>query len=513
MDNIKDAMKSSRRRVLIIYSTFMLGNCVLLIGAIFFLLGQGLNERKAEFKQYVHRVHQSLSQSLTINETVLDGFAAYLAGGGMQDPNQVRFYARTMMDRYNHLYMFQAAQSVPGQRIGEFEQEMSLILDKPMLVHRFDYGRGLVPALESEYKHYYPIVFVEPIFTDGFSVVGLDISSIQFIKNAMDEARSSGLAAISEPIVLSDDQPAFVLVKPVYQNKGTEPGQFALLVVESDELIPSLRPTDKGMELNLALGGSEFSFLNVKTTEITGWTAWVFPSLVDHLYVHVGAQVLNLKVSKQLGLHHLNWTVITTLLLIFVAATVAIIQIYRVHLSAELTKQEASARLYQQANYDNLTQLSNRHFFADHFSRGLSAAERDGRKIGLLYLDLNDFKYINDTFGHQVGDSILRLASRLLREVIRDGDVASRFGGDEFVVMLENVTDDQDISRIITRIREVFASVERVDGHRLKLKSSIGYSTFPEDGDDLDALIKVADQRMYEDKRKSKQLGSVTPIR
>lgn len=496
----------NKRKLIGIYFILMLLSLVTFIGGAFVLALQNINTAQDEFDQYVNQVHRSLAESFAINETILDGFAAFLAEIGMQDPNRARFYARKMIERYNHLYMFQAAQRVDGDTVVEFEQSMSKRLDEPMLVRRFEFGQGLVPALETDHAQYFPIVFVEPTFSDGFNILGLDISSIQFIKDAMDNARSSGLGAISQPIELSEGEPAFVLIKPVYQQMEAEPGQYALLVVQADELIPALRPQDDGFFLKLSLGEGEFSFLNLQTEKLSQWEQIWFPLLTQNLTIRVGSQSLALTIEQQLGLRHVDWPLILIMVIITVIIALAVALMLRFHLEAELLKQEASQQLYRQANFDNLTGLANRPFFEGQFRRAIAASKRRGNKVAVLYLDLNDFKHINDTFGHQVGDNILKMAADLITDAIRVDDLAARFGGDEFVVMLETVKSQSDVDLVVARIYETFAMVKEVSGHSVKLKTSIGMAIFPDEGDCLEALIKKADTDMYNQKRSYKEL-------
>lgn len=497
-------MRGNKRKLIGIYFILFVLCFVTFVGGTLVLALQNINEAEDEFRQYTHQVHQSLTQLFAVNETILDGFAAFLAEVGMQDPNRARFYTRTMMERYNHLYMFQAAQRVAGSDIYQFEQNLSLSINEPMLVRSFVFGQGLLPVEQNKSFTYYPIVFVEPTFQDGFSVVGLDIASIQFIKDAMNEARSSSLGAISQPIELSEGEPAFVLVKPVYQEREAEPGQYALLVVQANELIPDQRPTDSGYYVRLALDNSEFSFLDIRTKDMSDWDNAIFPELKEQLYIRVGAQTLMLELRQQLGFDHLNWPLILVMVVITIVVSLSVGLMFRLHLEAELMKQEASVQLYKQANYDNLTGLANRHYFDGSFRRALVAAHRRKTKVALLYLDLNDFKSVNDTFGHHVGDSMLIIAADLILEAIRADDLASRFGGDEFVIMLESVSNEIDVECVISRIRESFAQVTQVSGHEVKLKTSVGYAIYPDNAQTLDELIKTADQRMYEDKRKTK---------
>ena len=150
--------KEVKRRLFGIYGLLMLFCALLFVVGFTFVCWFNLQEAEERFNRYGHQVHQSLSQSFTINETILDGFAAYLAGLGMSEPKRARFYARTMMDRYNHLYMFQAAQRVSARDVPEFERELSKKMGESIQVRRFEYGKGMVPVDVLSAADYYPVV-------------------------------------------------------------------------------------------------------------------------------------------------------------------------------------------------------------------------------------------------------------------------------------------------------------------------------------------------------------------
>jgi len=240
---------------------------------------------------------------------------------------------------------------------------------------------------------------------------------------------------------------------------------------------------------------------------MSAWESWLFPVLNKQLNITVGAQTLILTLRQQLGFKHLNGSLIGILMVITLVVSLAVALMLRLHLEAELIKQEASVQLYRQANYDNLTGLANRHYFDGNFRRCIAAAKRRQAKLALVYLDLNDFKQINDTLGHQVGDRVLMIASEVIQDVIRADDLASRFGGDEFVIMLESIQAKADVDCVIDRLRERFTQVTQIDGNPVQLKTSAGYALYPDDGGSFDQLVRIADKRMYEDKRASKSAG------
>lgn len=163
--------------------------------------------------------------------------------------------------------------------------------------------------------------------------------------------------------------------------------------------------------------------------------------------------------------------------------------------------EEAREEAHRLATRDPLTGLANRLVLEDRLSRLVAAARRHGERIGVLALDLDRFKGINDAFGHDVGDELLRcVASRLLRQV-RDSDTVARQGGDEFVILLTNITREMDAARVARKILSTLASPISIHGHDYLTSGSIGIATFPSDGQDPTSLLRAADTAMYHAKR------------
>jgi diguanylate cyclase (GGDEF)-like protein len=162
-------------------------------------------------------------------------------------------------------------------------------------------------------------------------------------------------------------------------------------------------------------------------------------------------------------------------------------------------------QLFQRANYDELTQLPNRHLLMERLSHGIHAAKRSKTEIALLFLDLDRFKIINDSLGHRIGDELLVQVAAKLSNTLRKSDSISRWGGDEFVILLENVEGVLHIEHIIEKIIVELCRPMVVEDHLLHVSTSIGVARFPKDGKDSLSLLKHADISMY--KAKEKGLG------
>jgi diguanylate cyclase (GGDEF)-like protein len=154
-------------------------------------------------------------------------------------------------------------------------------------------------------------------------------------------------------------------------------------------------------------------------------------------------------------------------------------------------------RLYHQAHFDPLTNLPNRLLFRDRLTQELAAAAENPTRVALLFIDLDHFKKINDSLGHQAGDRLLQVAAQRLRSCVKEGDTVARLGGDEFTIILRNVSGSEDVAIVVERISVAMQIPVRLDGKDHPVRASIGVAMFPDDGADPDELTRSADMAMY----------------
>ncbi len=157
-------------------------------------------------------------------------------------------------------------------------------------------------------------------------------------------------------------------------------------------------------------------------------------------------------------------------------------------------------RIQHLAYHDNLTGLPNRGLLQDRLAHSIARAERSGRKVGVLFIDLDNFKNINDTLGHDVGDELLRQVSRRLSECVRAGDTIARQGGDEFIVLLDNLEDGRGASVVAQKILNSLRAAFPLGGTEQHVSGSVGIAVYPEDGRDAQTLMKNADTAMFHGK-------------
>jgi len=168
------------------------------------------------------------------------------------------------------------------------------------------------------------------------------------------------------------------------------------------------------------------------------------------------------------------------------------------------------AQLSHQAFHDSLTGLPNRSYLLERAEQAVELAGATGTRTALMLLDLNGFKEVNDTAGHQAGDALLQQVAKRLLGAVREVDVVSRLGGDEFAILLTRDPDEKVATavaaRIVDRLREPFT----IEGKEVKIGGSVGIALFPDDADAYEDLMRGADEAMYEAKRDTKRFGGGT---
>ena len=160
-------------------------------------------------------------------------------------------------------------------------------------------------------------------------------------------------------------------------------------------------------------------------------------------------------------------------------------------------RKKNEAKIAYQSNYDGLTELPNRSLFADRLSQAISIARREKTMVALLYIDLDNFKVINDTLGHSAGDRLLQKTTQRLLATVREEDTVARLGGDEFTIILANISKEALASIAADKILNTLAQPFSLDGREIHITASIGISTYPRDGDDVEELLKNADTALY----------------
>ena len=166
-----------------------------------------------------------------------------------------------------------------------------------------------------------------------------------------------------------------------------------------------------------------------------------------------------------------------------------------------IERKQTELHLARLAHYDPLTEIPNRILFRDRLEHAIRLAERDKTYFTLMFVDLNGFKQVNDTFGHDAGDALIRICAERLSESMRRSDSVARMGGDEFTLLLQNIASNTDVAHIAQKVIDSISAPAQINGYEVVVGCSIGIAIYPQAGQDADTLLKSADIAMYKAKQ------------
>ena len=212
--------------------------------------------------------------------------------------------------------------------------------------------------------------------------------------------------------------------------------------------------------------------------------------------------------SRHLENGRTNWTLTTKLPLLDESGTV----IGLVGITREINEmRETEVALQHLATHDTLTDLPNRFLMIDRLVQLLARAQRAGTSFALLYMDIDDFKVVNDSRGHEFGDLLLQAVAKRLTKSVRQSDTVARIGGDEFVIILETVHEARAAEAVGRNVQRALARSFTIDKQKLAITGSIGISFYPQNGPDSDTLLRSADYAMYLAKREGGNRHLICP--
>jgi len=189
----------------------------------------------------------------------------------------------------------------------------------------------------------------------------------------------------------------------------------------------------------------------------------------------------------------------------YTEADIDLLQFVSTQIASAIQRTQLHAHLLYAAGHDPLTGLANRGLFQDRLTSALSRVRREHARFAILYIDLNKFKDINDSYGHNIGDQLLQQVAQRLLECVRESDTVARIGGDEFVILLDAIVLTTHAANVSRKIQTRLSNGFTIDGHEVHITPSIGIAVYPEDGDDEIDLLKHADDSMYQSKPKTRR--------
>jgi len=507
------AGRPARVRRVPIYLLVVLIWLTVLAGVLAVVVALDLRGAATRFQERTDRVYQHLNDRVLVTESVVEGFAAMVGAMGALDRAKVSSYARQMLSRYPHIFMFEVAERVPRERLRSYEAEQRQRYPE-FTVRSFAYegDRRWHPVEDKPF--YLPLVFLEPLLAESRPVLGLDLDSTGFFRRSLQESARLGRPVATEPFRLVEGTLAYVVHRPV----GPPPAapaplsrppphdRYVLVVVRADSLLPAVAGGD-GTEItvhyrDLQPDDPEGALLRSGSSRGGGVESSLFPRVRCHRELESDTHPFVFHAERQLGWGDLSWSLIVTVLATGGLTFWALLAYARAYHAHEIHRLEVADRLFNLANFDALTGLANRNLLLDRLDHALARARREGYPLVLLFMDLDGFKRVNDSCGHSAGDDVLRQVGERLRGCLREADTLARRSGDEFLAVLEHLASGPALDTVIDKIRAGFERPFQVGGCSTRIGVSIGVAVFPEDTTTLQGLLEHADAAMYRDKRR-----------
>lgn len=450
-----------------------------------------LRRLEGDFLRSAAHVQQRILQAVTISDAVLDGLGMALSN---MDETDLRFerYARHILVRYGHVQMINVARRVGSNELDTFIERMQRRYGADFTLRPWD-AADLIGAVAPS-DSYYPITFVTPHGEAAADLLGRDLASNPILRPAVLLTLATGEPIATAPLEL----PAGGTGYCVYQSDFEEAGLAVGVIVRADRLLAGAVHTG----FRVSLRYPDNTELVIADGQARGWLARrVLPTYRDTRPVDGPERPFHVVLEHALDWHELSPAPLVPLLVLaLVGLPAALSAAHRRHVLAHERAAHEGLLAYR-ATHDMLTDLPNRQLFQDRFAHACQLAGRRGAYLGLLFIDLDNFKPLNDLHGHDFGDAALRTTATRIAGALRKGDTVARIGGDEFLVLLEDISGESNAEEAAAHIQEALSPPASFRGVTYQLRASVGIALFPRDGTDFDRLLARADAAMYQAKR------------
>lgn len=488
-----------------------------LFGAWFFLasfvtassIASDLRSAKLRFIEYANSLYGEIDNRVQTNETVLEGITAFLGVSGiMNDGARISRYAQQVRARHPHIAQIEVVESVARQNLPRFIAEKRASGLPAFQIRSFSHDSGRFWRSVDDKPWYYPIVFMEPMPTESRDILGLDMDSAPFLRLAMNASARQGHAVATHPFRLAEGDSAYVMFRPVTPLRtagaraGDERRLFASLVIKTQAILPHLRADIPGLRFSLYHADfpalqPEGALIHFERHDRSDLETFLFPKLRYERKLEAESQPFILLAEQQLGWTALDFRQLTAILAITLLLFGILLRFVLAHHRSELERRQTESRFAYLATHDALTGLANRNLFMDRLRHAVARAHRCNTRLALLYLDLDKFKQVNDTYGHGAGDQLLKMVAERICGNVREDDTVARLSGDEFVVMLESIATRQGAETAAENINDNLVQPFHINDEMLNIGVSIGIAIYPDDSKNIDELIKIADEAMY----------------
>ena len=457
-----------------------------------------------------------LQRNIARHQESLEGLASFFESSEQVNAEEFQSYTKGALERFDNLQALSWNPLVTPEELAEFEasQRTDQGLDDYTVTERDESG-NLVPVTERD--EYVPVGFIEPLL-ENLAALGFDISSNPVRKEAIDRSRELGVPIATAPIDLvqeSGTQKGILALAPVFKRSASDPGStrdlkgFAVGVYRLGDLLTDTFNNPAWDDVEITLEDVTVSeepepvavrpAINSATIDETSRVEAAVASDSFEFY----GRDWQIDVRPTSGEFAATYRPIPPIIDVIGLVILTLLQSFVLLVTGleRLAKQRAEDA-GREANTDELTGLQNRRAFLRTLNAVRERSKSDGSSHVLMYIDLDNFKAVNDRGGHEAGDRLLQEVGQTFSENVRNRDAVARLGGDEFAIILVNCGLDKGLEIAQSFVPEINALAVDTDAGPLSVGVSIGVvSILPNDGQSVDELIRRADDASYEAKR------------
>ncbi len=490
---------------------------------ITFVISMSLNSAESRFTQFSNTLFHDISEKTKDNETIIEGFAAIFDSYTSNELNKISRYSKLVIERHPQIYGLEIVQVVPKNNLNEFIALQHRTGNSNFQIKTFSYNTDRKWRPVHNKAVYYPIIFIASMKPGSEEVLGLDMETVPFLLEAMVASQQKHISVTTFPFRLVEGNLAYVIFHPIpgnaidktQQNRDISDAPYIVsLVVDVEKMLKS-DTLNWPKEIHVQIYHSHFTLndpkgelLNVNATRHTQLEALLLPHFTYQRTVNATGQPIALHIEKQIRWSDLNQKLLLIITLATLLSLTVLVSFIRSHQRDKIAKIASEGHLWFLANHDPLTGLPNRNLLRDRMEVAIARAQRQSTKCGIMFLDLNSFKLINDTYGHKTGDQLLKNVADRISICIRADDTVARLSGDEFVVLIENIENRKMLEMVAEKIRESISRQFIIENQPISAGISIGIALYPEEGINLDELLKLADSRMYSDKQAAQKIDN-----
>lgn len=503
------------------HASFLFAWLVLCLFGLYMVVASEIKRAEQQFAQDINELSTDIQQKLLANEAVLSGFSAFLQAVDETDLAATTRYAAAALAPYPHIYMLEVAREIPSAEKSNLESSIRRAGQSNFSIRNFPDTSRHPEIKEASSATIWPIVFMYPAVPAVQEIYGIRLESVPYLKATLNFAGQFGRAVASPTFQLNEGGNGFILLRNVVRTnasaKSDAPNLFgssmvALLLNKTESLLPaSLSNMQLGMHAELLSDAShEPSTLFQKKMSAAHWLdSTTLPRFTQIIEPGMTSQPVRLTFERQL-----RWTqffgpsAIAVVSMLLVSMLLITFNVRRHHRAIHAAAIEHERAEYL-ATHDALTHLPNRHLLSDRFEQALYRWQRHGTKFALFLIDLDHFKQINDSLGHEAGDAVLVATAKRIPQAIRASDTVARYGGDEFIVLVADVLNDADALGLGEKLCSLLREPVPWGATTLQPTCSLGIALCPDNGDSFNALFQQADRAMYQVKKRGRNGASL----